>query len=88
MCNCIRTTIPLGPAGRRPARAYDNDDDGDDNDNDNDDDDLQEGGVLEVNGETAHTWNTNAPNDRDDDVDGDGNNHGDAGEDEDEDYDD
>ena len=27
MCNCIRTTIPLGPAGRRPARAYDDDDD-------------------------------------------------------------
>ena len=30
MCNCIRTTIPLGPAGRRPARAYDDDDDDDD----------------------------------------------------------
>ena len=27
VCNCIRTTIPLGPAGRRPARAYDYDDD-------------------------------------------------------------
>ena len=22
VCNCIRTTIPSRPAGRRPARAY------------------------------------------------------------------
>ena len=46
MCNCIRTTITLGPAGRRPARAYDDDDDdlGDAFDNlDSDDfDDLDE----------------------------------------------
>ena len=39
----------------------DEEEDGDDNNNGNDDDDLQEGGVLEVNGETAHTGNTTAP---------------------------
>ena len=35
--NCTVPTIRLGPAGRRPARAYDDDDD-DDGDDDNDSD--------------------------------------------------
>ena len=33
---CTLPTIPLGPAGRRPARAYDDDDDDGDGDSDSD----------------------------------------------------
>ena len=37
--NCTLPTIHLGPAGRRPAWAYDDDDDDDDSDGDDDESD-------------------------------------------------
>ena len=48
MCNCIRTTIPLGPpAFGRPGPSDNNDDDDDDN-NDDDDTDADLDWVSDV----------------------------------------
>ena len=47
VCNCIRTTIPLGPPAEGRPGPSDDDDDDDKNDDDADDDDYDEDGDSE-----------------------------------------